>query len=74
MVHCGEKVVQHVVAEGGGDEEEAWALLDVAHGVDLVDAPVLGPGVQVVTGVVDQWVVMSGYERGELQPVGATAL
>ena len=74
MVHCGEEVVQHVVAEGGGAEEEALALLDVAHGVDLVDAPVPGGRVQVVAGVVDQWVVVGGYERGVLQPVGAAAL
>ena len=74
VVHRGEEVVQNVVAEGGGDEEEALALLDVAHGVDLVYAPVLVLRVQVVTGVVDQWVMVGGYERGELQPVGATAL
>ena len=74
VVHRREEVVEHVVAKGGGHEEEVGGLLDVADGVDLVDAPVLGLGVQIVAGVVDERVVVGGYERCEGQPVEAEAL
>ena len=74
VVHRGEEVVEHVVAEGGGHEEEVGGLLDVADGVDLVDAPVLGRGVLVVAGVVYERVVVGGYEGREGQPVEAEAL
>ena len=62
VVHRREEVVQHVVAKGGGHEEQVRGLLDVADGVDLVDAPVLRLGVLVVAGVVDERVVVGGYE------------
>ena len=74
MVHCREEVVQHMVSEGGGHEEQVWGLLDVADGVNLMDAPILGLGVLVVAGMVDERVVVGGYERREGQPVGAKSL
>ena len=75
MVHGGEEVMQDVVAKGGGHEEEVGCLLDVADGVDLVEAPVqVGLGVPVVAGVVDVRVMVGGYERGECQPIETEAL
>ena len=74
VVHSGEEVVQYVVAKGGCHEKQVGGLLDIADGVNLVDAPVSGAWVLVVPSVVHKRMVVGGYLRCERQPVEAHAL
>ena len=52
VVHGGEEVMQQVVSEGCGDEEQRGGLVDIADCIHLPEAPV-SASVGVVTCMVD---------------------
>ena len=74
MVHRGKEVVQEVVPEGGGGQEEAAALApDVPDGVHLLEPPVAARQ-GTVTHVEEVRVLVGGDEGGEGHPVASSAM